>query len=117
MNLNLITYTLYFSLMAIIILKVGWSFFKHGALYLYDLMGKQTADALNRLLLVGYYLINLGFVAATLGFWPEIENWIEAMEMLAKNMGMLMISLGGMHFFNMAWVQLLKTKNTLNTTK
>lgn len=109
-NLNILAYGIYFLITAVIIVKVGWMFYVNGAHYLHDLFvnDNETADTLNKMLLMGYYLLNLGYVAVSLGYWPHIDTNIQLIELIAERTGFIALSLALMHYINMAWVQLAK---------
>jgi hypothetical protein len=76
--------------------------FRSGAVFLEDVF-KDTpkmAEAVNRLLVVGFYLLNLGYAALIMKAYGA-NTAVEAAEVLAWKLGALLISLGAMHFFNM----------------
>ena len=76
--------------------------FKNGAVFLEDVF-KDTpkmAEAVNRLLVVGFYLLNLGYAALIMKAEGG-ETVLSATEVLAWKLGALLISLGVMHFTNM----------------
>lgn len=110
MNLHLLTYAIYTFITAFLVVRVGWVFYVNGAHYLYDIFenDKDTADSLNRLLLLGYYLLNLGYVAVSLSFWPPLHNYVEMIEVLGQRTGFIVLGLGVMHFVNMGWVHIAK---------
>ena len=58
------------------------------------------AGAVNRLLVVGFYLLNLGYAALILKA-SGAATAVEAVEVLAWKLGGLLVSLGVMHFFNL----------------
>ena len=62
---------------------------------------EEMADAVNKLLVVGFYLINSGFVALFLRIFDKPETVMQAMEYVATKVGVVLMVLGGMHFFNM----------------
>jgi hypothetical protein len=109
-NLNILAYGIYFLITAVIIVKIGWMFYVNGAHYLHDLFvnDNETADTLNKMLLMGYYLLNLGYVAVSLGYWPHIDTNIQLIELIAERTGFIALGLALMHYINMAWVQLAK---------
>jgi hypothetical protein len=76
--------------------------FKHGAVFLEDVFkdNPKLADAVNRLLVVGFYLLNLGYAALIMKSRGG-ETVVEAVEVLAWKLGALLISLGVVHFFNL----------------
>lgn len=59
------------------------------------------ADSVNHSLVVGFYLVNLGYVSLALRIGSEILNVRMAMEALSWKLGMVFIVLGLMHFFNL----------------
>lgn len=110
MTLNIIAYGIYTLITAFIVLRVGWVFYVNGAHYLYEVFedDRPIADRLNFMLLVGYYLVNLGYVAFSIGFWPRITDTLELIELLAERTAWITISLAVMHYLNMIWVRLAK---------
>jgi hypothetical protein len=75
---------------------------KNGAIFLRDVFAEKPdlAEAVNRLLVVGFYLVNLGYAALLLRADPA-ANIIGAIETLAWKLGLLLMSLAAMHFVNM----------------
>ncbi len=76
--------------------------FRNGAVFLDEVFAdnKPLAEAVNRLLVVGFYLFNLGYACLLLRA-DFARTPVEAVETLASKLGALLLSLGGMHFFNM----------------
>ncbi len=103
---------MYFGITAFIILRVGWLFHHYGAVYLHDLYPGQPdmAKSLNNLLLIGYYLLNLGYAAFSLSQWPVVVSTEHLLELLCNKIGLICLVLGAIHFANMLWVRLLKKK-------
>jgi hypothetical protein len=50
---------------------------------------------------VGFYLINLGYVTLALKIGDEISNTQQGIEALSYKVGLVLLVLGGMHFFNL----------------
>jgi hypothetical protein len=59
------------------------------------------ADSINHLLLVGFYLVNIGFVALALRFGTKPVDMVGVLEFLSTKVGLVIVILGVMHFFNM----------------
>jgi hypothetical protein len=76
---------------------------RNGAHFLHEaFLGKEVlADSVNHLLLVGFYLMNIGFVALELKEHEPIWTVQEVIEMVCTKVGITMVALGGMHFFNL----------------
>src|SRR5262249_34396871 len=81
---------------------IARTLFKNGAVFLEEVFADQPrmAEAVNRLLVVGFYLINLGYASLLLKA-DGSANAVQAIEVLSSKLGLLLLSLGGMHFFNL----------------
>src|SRR6185369_3637280 len=71
---------------------------------------EALADSINHLLLVGFYLINIGFILLALRFGEKPFDAPGAVEFLSTKIGLAVVVLGGMHFFNMG--MLVKFRHT-----
>jgi hypothetical protein len=76
--------------------------FKNGAVFLEEVFADtpRMAEAVNRLLVVGFYLLNLGYASLLLKAEGS-DSAVQAIEVLSWKLGLLLLSLGGMHFANM----------------
>jgi hypothetical protein len=76
---------------------------KRGAIFLVDSFhgNAELAASVNHLLVVGFYLINIGFVALALKTEATIGNTRAAIELVSDKLGYVMLILGAMHFFNL----------------
>lgn len=64
--------------------------------------GNQAmADSVNHLLVVGFYLINLGYVCLALKLGYDVPTARQSIEALSQKIGVVLLVLGLMHFFNM----------------
>jgi hypothetical protein len=98
-----IAYILYFAASIGLTMWIARTLFRHGEVFLEDVFDSnpRMANAVNRLLVVGFYLLNLGYAFVTLrGNRLELTA-VEAIEMLAMKLGALMIALGVIHFLNL----------------
>lgn len=77
---------------------------KNGEIFFVRCFGRdeRLARSTNHLLVVSFYLINIGFITLTLSLGTEPTNWPEAIRFLSSKVGLAVIVLGGMHFFNMS---------------
>jgi len=98
-----VTYLVYLFLSIGLTVWVARTLHKRGAIFLVDAFhgNAQLADSVNHLLVVGFYLINIGFVSLALKTPAIINNSRSAIELLSDKMGMVLLILGGMHFFNL----------------
>jgi len=63
---------------------------------------QELARSTNRLLVIGFYLMNLGFICYRLGFWVPGEMSLVAD--IGSRIGVTLLVLGAMHFFNMVMI-------------
>jgi hypothetical protein len=59
------------------------------------------ADSVNHLLVVGFYLVNIGYVSLALKYGAKAIDAQSALETLSTKVGLVLLVLGGMHFFNL----------------
>lgn len=113
---NTIGYLLFLPIIGFITFRVGWIFYKNGEHYLIDMLGdnKEVVQAINKLLLVGYYLVNMGYAAVTITFWTDITSWGVLVGELSEKLGILILLLGLMHYNNLFWTKYL-SKNKFKT--
>ncbi|MES1191767.1 MAG: hypothetical protein ABUS47_11900 [Steroidobacter sp.] len=107
----IITYTIYLVLSFAITFWVGRSLHKNGRVFLVEnFQGKEElADSVNHLLLVGFYLINIGFVSLALRYGDKPTDIVGVFEYLSTKIGLVIIILGSMHFFNMRMLVRFRT--------
>ena len=91
---------------------------KNGRIFLVDAFGgnEKMADSVNHLLVVGFYLINLGFILLYLRFGTKPATLVEGIEYIATKLVVVMLVLGAMHFFNIYNFDRLRKKNAHRTT-
>ena len=76
---------------------------KNGRIFLVDtfLGNEQLADSVNHLLVVGFYLINIGYVTLALKYGEKPDSLQAAIEFFSTKIGLVLLVLGAMHFFNL----------------
>lgn len=103
MSIIVWTYLVYITLSIVLTVWVAQTLYKNGRIFLIDVFrgDESLADSVNHLLVVGFYLINLGYVSLALKLTGEIETAREGIEALSWKVGLVLLVLGGMHFFNL----------------
>ena len=103
METILLTYAAYATISIIMTVWVARTLYKNGRIFLVDAFGgnSEMADSVNHLLVVGFYLVNLGFILLFLKYGNHPQTVVEGVEYLASKLGVVMLVLGFMHFFNM----------------
>src|SRR5262245_35685950 len=97
------TYLAYLALSIAVTIWVARTLHRNGRAFLVEAFhGDQTlADSVNHLLVVGFYLINLGWIVMTLRTGGMIDTARQATELLSDKVGTVLFVLGLMHFFNL----------------
>lgn len=92
---------------------VGWLFYKHGELFLLNLFHNESiVKSINNLLLIGYYLVNLGYAITTIAYWKIINSISEMLNSLSYNLGIIIIGLAILHYNNvLCLTYLVKSKS------
>ena len=103
MNTSLNIYIAYFLISLGMTIWVARTLHKNGRIFLIDAFSgnQQMADSVNHLLVVGFYLINIGFILLFLRIGEKPTDLVQGIEYISTKLGIVMLVLGGMHFFNM----------------
>jgi len=76
---------------------------RNGAIFLEDVFDDpRMAEAVNKLLVTGFYMLNLGYSALLLKA-DAAPTAVAAFEVLGRKLGVLLVSLAVVHFANL-WV-------------
>lgn len=115
MNPLVITYALYLPISIALTIWVGRTLHRHGRRFLIDAChgDAELADSINHLLIVGFYLVNFGFVTLYLRYGMKPENIAEVFEALSTRIGVVLLVLGGMHFFNLYLINRMRKRARL----
>jgi len=102
LNLNLIGYGIFISLMVFIIVVVGKICYRNGNVFVAELIPGhlELCRQINKVLLIGYYLVNIGYCAVNLSFWQTINAMPMLVEVIAIKMAGIIIILSGLHYLN-----------------
>ncbi|WAS91458.1 hypothetical protein [Nannocystis punicea] len=118
MDTSIITYTIYLGISLALTMWVARTLHKNGRIFLVDAMqgNEELADSVNHLLVVGFYLVNIGFVTLWLREYGAAPADARAVfEILSGKLGTVLLTLGGMHFFNMYVLARVRRRAELRT--
>ena len=103
MDLKVLDYAVYIALSAALTIWVATTLSLHGRRFLLDVFqgDESLADSVNHLLVVGFYLVNLGYISLQLKLDQVPANGGQVIEALATKVGLVLVVLGVMHFGNM----------------
>ncbi|MCH0539357.1 hypothetical protein I3F58_07240 [Streptomyces sp. MUM 203J] len=116
MDLTVVAYITYLLISVGLTIWVGRTLSRNGKVFLADVFkGNDTlADAVNHLLVVGFYLVNLGFVALYLQRDAAVTDARELFEALSVKLGVVLLVLGVLHLFNFYVLSRIRRRGTLD---
>ena len=97
-----VAYALYLVVSVPLTVLVARTLSKHGRAFLTEVFADSPglATAVNQLLVVGFYLISLGFVTLFLTSGTEVPTAREVFELISVKVGTVALVLGFMHLTN-----------------
>lgn len=103
MNYFILTYAFYVMISIALTVWTANVLFKNGRVFLIEIFHANTelADSVNKLLIVGFYLINVGYMCLALKETGIIPNLQVVVEVLSFKVGWIILILGAMHFLNL----------------
>jgi hypothetical protein len=92
--------------------------FKNGEVFLEEVFADnpRMASAVNRLLVVGFYLLNLGYAFMTLKAGNQVHTSTEGIETLAAKLGSLLLVLGALHMGNLYLFHRIRRRGQIRLT-
>ena len=96
-------YSLYLAISLAVTIWVARTLHKNGRIFLVHAFQGDTelADSINHLLVVGFYLVNVGYVTLALRTGAPAETARESIELVSDKVGTILVVLGVMHFLNL----------------
>jgi hypothetical protein len=96
-------YLTYLILSLAVTIWVARTLYRNGRLFLIQAFQGDAglAESVNHLLVVGFYLINIGYVAVALSTAGTPANLRQSIELVSEKVGVVLLVLGAMHFFNL----------------
>jgi hypothetical protein len=96
------SYLSYLVISIAVTIWVARTLHRHGRIFLVDtfLGNEALADSVNHLLVVGFYLINIGYVSLAMRSGIKPDNAAQVIEYLSAKIGVVLLVLGAMHFLN-----------------
>ena len=103
MNWIVSTYVAYLAISIALTVWVARTLHRNGRVFLLDSFcgNERLADSVNHLLVVGFYLVNIGYVTLALKYGVAAATGTEALETLSTKVGLVLLVLGVMHFGNL----------------
>ncbi len=116
--LNLLewTYGAYLIISVALTIWVARTLHRNGRVFLIDAFAGNVplADSVNHLLVVGFYLVNIGYVTLALRYGDKPRDLTGAIEFLSTKIGLVLVVLGAMHFFNLAVLSSMRQRGAIH---
>jgi hypothetical protein len=108
-----ISYAAYLTISLAVTIWVARTLHRNGRVFLVDAFHGDTelADSVNHLLVVGFYLVNVGYVTLAMRTVATPGTAREAIELVCDKIGLVLLVLGVMHFFNLGVFSQLRKRS------
>lgn len=115
--MEILAYIIYLLLAAFLVLIVGYWFYHFGEVYIIEFFpqNQSFAKQLNKLLLIGYYLLNLGLMLNTFQSNAAITNFLDLLNFVLKHMADSFLIIAIMHYNNLFWIYFLSHNQSFKT--
>jgi hypothetical protein len=102
-NLTVLMYLIYLALAIPLTVWVARALHRYGEVFLNDVFAGDgnLAHAVNQLLVIGFYLLNFGYVALYMTSQSGADSARRVFELLSEKIGAVAIVLGVVHFANL----------------
>jgi hypothetical protein len=113
------TYITYLAISISLTVWVARTLVKNGRVFLVDsFLGHEAlADSVNHMLAAGFYLVNVGYVSLALKYGDKPADLAQAIESLSTKVGLVLLVLGVMHFFNLYVFSRMRRRALLRNQK
>jgi len=115
MNYNLISYIIYIFITVYITIIVGYQCYKNGSPYVKSIfLEDEIAHSVNNILLVGYYLTNIGYAVTIISYWNKIYSLSQMINELSLRIASILFILAAMHYMNIVVLSLFRRSSIKN---
>src|SRR5256885_15481969 len=112
MDLQLIDYFIYIAASVLLTIWVGRTLYRNGRPFLVSVFKEDgLADSVNRLLVVGFYLINFGAAAILINTGGVPGNYADMLKQTVTRIGVVLLVLGFMHFNNLFILRTIRRRD------
>lgn len=102
MDLVVVGYIIYVALGVALAVWVAKTLSRQGRTYLADVFqDEKVGGAMNQLLVVGFYLVNFGFMALWLRTGDQVSTLRDLLQMLSIKVGTVLLVIGALHLTNL----------------
>jgi len=109
MNLQLIDYFIYICASVLLTIWVGDTLHRNGRPFLVSVFKEdELADSVNRLLVIGFYLVNFGAAAILINTGGAPATVSDMLKQTVTRVGVVLLVLGFMHFSNLLVLHIIR---------
>jgi len=109
MDLQLIDYFIYIGASVLLTIWVGRTLYRNGRPFLVSVFKEDgLADSVNRLLVIGFYLVNFGAAAILINTGGVPGGIAEMLKQTVTRIGVVLLVLGFMHFNNLLVLHIIR---------
>ncbi|TMF34372.1 MAG: hypothetical protein E6I30_06370 [Chloroflexi bacterium] len=109
MNLQLIDYFIYICASVLLTIWVGDTLHRNGRPFLVSVFKEDgLADSVNRLLVIGFYLVNFGAAAILINTGGAPATVADMLKQTVTRVGVVLLVLGFMHFNNLLVLHIIR---------
>lgn len=122
MNLNILSYLLFLPAMLAVAMWTARACHRNGRVWMLGLFDGDAAfvDAVNNVLLIACYTLNLGYVSVVVSQWEPISDLQQMLALLGHYMSIILLTLALVHFSNISvlliWSR-FKSQRSTNTSQ
>ena len=113
------TYVVYLLITVPLTIWVATTLSRNGRVFLEDVFAGDDAlaNAVNKLLVVGFYLLNLGFVVLFLRISDPVEELGGLFDTLSVKVGVVTLTLGVLHFLNVYVFNAIRRRSRMESLR
>lgn len=117
MDSLVVTYVMYILISVGLTVWVGRVLSSNGKVFLIEVFqgNEELAATVNRLLVVGFYLVNFGFVSWFLRTGDVVEQTRQIFETLSVKVGTVLLVLGFLHIMNVLVLSRMRRRSVMDT--
>ena len=109
MDLQLIDYFIYIAANVLLTIWVGRTLYRNGRPFLVSVFKEDgLADSVNRLLVIGFYLVNFGAAAILINTGGVPGSIADMLKQTVTRIGVVLLVLGFMHFNNLLVLHIIR---------
>jgi hypothetical protein len=114
-DLSVVSYLVYLGVTVPLTVWVGRALRRHGEVFLVDVFlgDVRLADAVNQLLVIGFYLLNFGYLMFFMATTKQIDTGRALMEAVSTKIGGVALVVGLVHFGNVWCLNLFRRRAVL----